>query len=109
MELKRPYAAAGPPTVIQNKTPKSQTAFDRKARQAAEKFEAVFLSQILKSMSVGIKSKGLFSGGSGEAIFKGVMNDEIAKQIARNGGIGLADSVYREIIKTQEVKLSNAK
>ncbi|MBL4612527.1 MAG: rod-binding protein [Emcibacter sp.] len=89
--------------------PKPTTPFERKARETAESFEAVFLSQILKSMSIGLKSDGPFGGGHSEEIFQDVMNEEIAKQIARNGGVGLSDAVYREILKTQEVEPSNVK
>ncbi|PCI44406.1 MAG: hypothetical protein COB49_11150 [Alphaproteobacteria bacterium] len=85
------------------------TSFEKKAREAAETFEAVFLSQILKSMSIGLKSDGPFGGGHSEEIFQDILSEQIASQIARNGGIGLSDSVYREILKTQEVGYSNAK
>lgn len=88
---------------------KPVTAFEKKAHDTAESFEAVFLSQILKSMSVGIKADGPFGGGQGEEIFQDVMNEEISKQIAKNGGIGLSDAVYREILKTQEVGNINVK
>ncbi|MBL4893979.1 MAG: rod-binding protein [Emcibacter sp.] len=60
-------------------------------------------------MSIGLKSDGPFGGGHSEEIFQDVMNEEIAKQIARNGGVGLSDAVYREILKTQEVEPSNVK
>ncbi|VAW00699.1 hypothetical protein MNBD_ALPHA01-1877 [hydrothermal vent metagenome] len=85
------------------------TAFEKKARETAESFEAVFLSQILKSMSMGIKTDGPFGGGHGEDIFRDVLNEEIANQISRNGGIGLSDAVYREILKNQEVGNINAR
>lgn len=91
------------------KQTQSQSAFEKKARETATTFEAVFLSQILKSMSMGIKSDGLFGGGQAEEVFQDVLSEEIANQIARNGGIGLSDSVYREILKTQEVGPANAK
>ncbi|MBL4803062.1 MAG: rod-binding protein [Emcibacter sp.] len=88
---------------------KSLTTFERKARETAESFEAVFLSQILKSMSIGLKSDGPFGGGQGEEVFQDVLSEQIATQIARSGGIGLSDSVYREILKTQEVSPSDDK
>ena len=88
---------------------KTQTPFEKKARETAESFEAVFLSQILKSMSIGLKTDGPFGGGHSEEIFKDVLNEEVAKQITRNGGIGLSDAVYREILKTQEVGTPNGK
>jgi len=104
-----PHAAPAGKLSPSARLAKPATAFERKARDTAEKFEAVFLSQILKSMSVGIKSDGPFGGGNSEAIFKDVMNEEISKQIARSGGIGLSDSIYREILKTQEVGPANVK
>lgn len=95
--------------LTQNNRPQPPTAFEKKARETAESFEAVFLSQILKSMSLGMKSDGPFGGGHSEEIFQDVLSEEIAAQIARTGGIGLSDSIYREILKTQEVGHSNVK
>jgi len=83
--------------------PAPKTPFEHQARNAAESFEAMFLAQYLNSMSVGIKTDGPFGGGHSEEMFKGVLNEEMAKYVARNNGIGLADSVYRELIKTQDV------
>ncbi len=95
---------------IQSQTQnKPATAFEKKARETAESFEAVFLSQILKNMSMGIKTDGPFGGGHGEDIFRDVLNEEIANQISRNGGIGLSDAVYREILKNQEVNPENVR
>jgi len=90
-------------TVEKNNKAQPSTAFEKKAWETAETFEAVFLSQILKSMSIGVKSDGPFGGGQGEEVFQDVLNEQIAEQIAKSGGIGLSDSVYREILKTQEV------
>lgn len=88
--------------VAKSSPPKPSTPFERKARETADSFEAVFLSQILKSMSIGLKSDGPMGGGHSEDIFRDVLNEEISTQISRNGGIGLSDAVYREILKTQE-------
>jgi len=74
-----------------------------KARKAAEEFEAVFLTQILNSMSEGLKADGPFSGGQGEQMWRGMLNEQYAASISRQGGIGIADQVYSEIIKMQDV------
>lgn len=95
--------------LTQTNKPLASTPFERKAREAAVSFEAIFLSQILKSMSIGLKSDGPFGGGHSEEIFQDILSEQMATQIARNGGIGLSDSVYREILKTQEVGYSNGK
>jgi Rod binding domain-containing protein len=74
-----------------------------KARKAAEEFEAVFLSQILNTMNEGIQAGGPFGGGQDEEMWRGMLNEHYAAQIARQGGIGIADQVYGEILKMQDV------
>jgi Rod binding domain-containing protein len=78
------------------------TADVAKANQAAQDFESVFLSQFLGEMFDGISTDGPFGGGQGEQMFRSLMLDEYGKQIAAQGGIGIAASVKRELLKTQE-------
>jgi flagellar protein FlgJ len=74
-----------------------------KTRKAAQDFEAMALGEMLQPMfKTADTSKGLFGGGTGEATWKPMMVDEIAKTIAKHGGIGLADSVMREMLRMQE-------
>ncbi len=109
MDMKFLNIPSQPQAVLQNSKPQQATAFEQKAQETAVTFEAVFLSQILKSMSLGLKSDGPFGGGHSEEVFQDLLSEEMANHIARNGGIGLSESVYREILKTQEVGYSNAK
>ncbi|HEY4135707.1 MAG TPA: rod-binding protein [Alphaproteobacteria bacterium] len=80
------------------------TSNPAKARQAAQDFEAFFVSQTMESMFAGLQSDGPFDGGNAEHVFRSVLNDQYGKEMAKNGGMGIADQVYREILKTQEVK-----
>ena len=73
------------------------------AKTAAEDFEAVFISQMLETMFQGIKTDGPFGGGQGENVFRSLMIKEYGQQISKAGGIGIADNVYREILKLQEI------
>ena len=72
------------------------------AKKTAQEFEGVFLSQFLSQMFDGISADGPCGGGQGEMMFRSLMIDEYGKQIAAQGGIGLADAVTRELLKTQE-------
>lgn len=72
------------------------------AKKTAQAFEGVFLSQFLGQMFEGISTDGPFGGGAGEGMFRSLMLDEYAKQMAAQGGIGLTSSVTRELLKTQE-------
>jgi Rod binding domain-containing protein len=73
-----------------------------KSREAAESFEAFFLSQILSDMFAGIETDPVFGGGQGETVFRSLMIDEYGKALASAGGVGIADSVMGEIIRLQE-------
>lgn len=72
------------------------------AREVARQFESVFISELLEQMSIGIKTDGAFGGGPSEGIYRSFLNGAIADQVSKNGGIGIADAVYREILKLQE-------
>lgn len=80
-----------------------KTARELSAKRAADEFEAIFISQMLKSMSVGVKTDGPFGGGQSEEIYKDLMNEELGKVMTSKGGIGMSDAIYREILKNQEV------
>lgn len=82
--------------------PNNQQSPD-KVRAAAEEFEAFFLSQFLNSMTAGIKTDDTFGGGESEKIFRSLLNDEYSKSMSRQGGVGIADAVYREMLAMQEV------
>lgn len=79
----------------------AETKDDDKLRQAAEDFEAVFLNQMFSEMFKGIKTDGPFGGGHGEEVFRGMLVNEYSKTVAKAGGIGVADAVYKELLKQQ--------
>lgn len=68
----------------------------------ARDFEAVFISQMFEQMFADVKTDGLGGGGSGERIFRSMIVQEIGRQMANQGGMGLADTVKRELIALQE-------
>lgn len=83
-------------------TAKVANAGNEKLREAAQDFEAVFLSQMIKPMFDTVPTNTMFGGGQAENIYRGLMVEEFGKSVAKNGGIGIADTVYRELLKLQE-------
>jgi flagellar protein FlgJ len=87
-------------------TPGNQTVTPEqmaKMRQSAQDFEAMALGEMLKPMFDTVDtSKGLFGGGVGEATWKPMMVEEMAKSIAQNGGVGIANEVLQEMLRIQE-------
>ena len=76
-----------------------------KLRKSAEDFTAVALDELLKPMFDGAdNSDSPFGGGAAERTFKPMMITEIAKQMARSGGLGIAEPVYQQMLRLQEQK-----
>ena len=48
-----------------------------------------------------LRRGGPFGGGHGEEMFRSLLTDSMAKEMTKAGGIGLADTVQREILKLQ--------
>lgn len=69
----------------------------RRLREVAIEFEAVFLSQVLRGMSVGLGPDSLF----GKEPFGSLLADEYARLLARTGGVGIAEATYRELLRIQ--------
>ena len=74
-----------------------------KARGAAQDFEAVFLNSMFSQMFANVDN-GPFSGGHAAKTWRSFLTDEYAKNFAKAGGVGIADSVYRELIALQEAR-----
>ena len=74
------------------------------ARKAAEDFEAFFLSQMMQPMFSELHAEKPFGGGPAEEMWRSMQVDEMGKSFAKSGGIGIADMVFREMIKMQEVQ-----
>ncbi len=73
----------------------------RSMREAAEEFEAVFLSRMLAPVFEQLGDDPLMGGGQAGRIYQGLLVDELGRAMAKAGGIGLADAVYRELVKAQ--------
>jgi len=79
----------------------ARSAINPRMRETAQEFEAVFLAQVLQTMNAGIGGPGPFSEGDNEA-WSGMLQEEYGRLISRSGGIGVADSLLREMLKMQE-------
>ena len=72
------------------------------ARRAGEEFESVFLGQMVSQLFAGLGEDPLTGGGAGGNLYRSMMQEQYGKTIARSGGLGIADSVVRQMIKQQE-------
>lgn len=73
---------------------------DQALREAAEKLEASFLAEMLKSAGLG-KTSDHFGGGAGEDQFGSFLLQEQAMQMVKAGGIGLSESLFQALKEKQ--------
>ena len=86
-------------TEIQGRLASARTRED--AQSVAREFERMFLAEMLRPMFEGIETDGVFGGGTAEEVFRPLLIDRYAEQIASSGGIGIADAVLGEILRMQ--------
>ncbi len=77
-------------------------AEDRKLHATAQSFEAMFLNEMFEQMTAGLPVDGAFGGGNDEKIYRSMQNDQLAHAIAKQGGIGLSDAIYKEMLRMRE-------
>jgi Rod binding domain-containing protein len=81
-------------------TGKQQNA---KLEDAAQQFEAMLMQEILKPMRKGEDSwEGEKSEDSASDTISGFGTEALAKAVSRNGGIGIAQQVVRQISQERE-------
>lgn len=67
-------------------------------REVSIRLEAAFLAEMLKSAGLG-KARGAFGGGAGEEQFSSILVARQAEEIARAGGVGLAEHFFRSMLE----------
>ena len=77
---------------------KKEEKFD-KIRDVCEKMEASFLAEMLKEARLG-EAPEEFGGGIGEEQFGSFMRQAQADEMAKSGGIGLAESLFQTLTKS---------
>jgi peptidoglycan hydrolase FlgJ len=77
-----------------------------KAKDTAENFESMFLSNMFQEMFTGIDGDGPFGGSGALKVWRSFMTDQFAKTFAKQGGIGIASMVYDTILKEQGLSKS---
>jgi flagellar protein FlgJ len=74
--------------------------------KAATQFEGVFLQMVMSSMRDTVPQDTLFGkDSSSEQTWQGMLDNEYSQQMAKSGGVGLAEQLERQL---RNVVLSNA-
>jgi len=92
-------SAAGVYTDLQGLAGLRRAAHERSPealRETARQFEGLFLQMMLKSMREALPGDGLFDSESVK-FYQGMFDKQVALDLAKDGAIGLADVLYRQL------------
>ncbi|GGE40551.1 hypothetical protein GCM10007276_17380 [Agaricicola taiwanensis] len=81
---------------------KNLTPAQQKAKGASQEFEQVFLSTVLAQMFSGLEGEGPMGSGEQTESWRKFLTDAYAREITAAGGVGIGDTVYRELLAIQE-------
>ena len=80
---------------------------DQAAKEVATQFEAMFIQMMLKSMRDAVPKGGLFNSNDMET-YTEMADQQIAINLAKSGGIGLADVITRQLTLGRGAQASDA-
>jgi len=79
---------------------KKLTKDEKSLKQATEDFESIFIKMLLDAQDKTVdRENSMFYGGNSEEIFRGMLNEERSKSIAKTGEFGLAKIMYEQLSK----------
>jgi flagellar protein FlgJ len=82
------------------KTPSKSN--DKNLEVACRDFESLFVDYLMQKMRDTIPENSLFGGGQAEKIYTGMLDNEVAKSVSQQRGIGLAALMYAQMSSTGE-------
>ena len=82
---------------------KTEAALQAQNKKAATDFEALLLQQMVQSMWKSVPSEGMLSGSSEEAMYRDMLSEQFAQELAKNQSMGLKDAVLGEMSKKRKL------
>ncbi|MGD8835484.1 MAG: rod-binding protein [Desulfobacteraceae bacterium] len=82
---------------IQNRQPAAKTLDDEQLEKTCRDFESLFVSYMMQQMRQTIPEDGIIGRSQAEKIYTGMLDNEIAKTVSHNQGIGLARVMYEQM------------
>jgi Rod binding domain-containing protein len=82
-----------------------QVASDKeKLKKATREFEGYFIGAMLKKMHESAAKGGLFGQKSEAGLYREMFDDAVAKEIGKQGRLGIADMLYRRMERLMEAR-----
>ena len=78
---------------------------NKKLREAANDFEAIFVQQMLKTMRETSLESNFIPKSDGEKYFRSMLDEHYAKLTAKSGSLGLGEMIYKQLVSSKEKKI----
>jgi Rod binding domain-containing protein len=98
---KIPTINGRPDTVLADALTKVSPQAQKKAKDQAQDFEAVFLNSMFSQMTSSVKGEGPFGDTTGTGVWRSMLTEQYSKSFAKAGGIGISNDVFRTLILQQ--------
>ncbi|MEK6590719.1 MAG: rod-binding protein [Nitrospinota bacterium] len=85
------------PSAVSLQPSVSKEGEDKKLKKLTSEFESVFLYYVLKSMRDTVPKSGFIYGKSGEEIYRSMMDQEMAKNMAERRETGISDILFKQL------------
>lgn len=82
---------------------KDQKTLQAQNEKAATDFEALLLQQMVQSMWRSVPSEGMLSGSNEEAMYRDMLSEQVAKEMAETQSLGIKNAVLGEMGKKQNM------
>ena len=84
---------------FKDETLNSKQNREAELKKSCMEMESLFVMQLMKEMRAAIPKSGLMDGGKAEEIYTSMLDNQYAKNITENGGLGIADQLYEQLTK----------
>ncbi len=88
-----------PPTPVGSTVPDEQKA---QLKNLAQDYEGVFLNQLVSAMRKTVPENEFMPTSHAEKVYRSMLDQEYAKQLAKSEQIGLSKVVYAQLLRAAE-------
>lgn len=76
---------------------RSDSGSDADLENASQQFESLLLNFMIREMRATVPESTLFPQSMAEEIFTGMLDEQIAGEMAQNGGIGISRMIFNQL------------
>ena len=91
---------------VNNRSTLSETTQPERLKAQREKaatdFEALLLQQMVQSMWKTVPTEGMLSGSNEEGMYRDMLSEQFAQELAQGQSLGLKDAVLGEMMKEEK-------